>query len=71
MTLDDLAEGAGLTPGEFVGAISRASFECTGRVTDLIVAGALPDMVVASVKRALTPEGVGDRRLLPARVGFF
>src|SRR5262245_9307736 len=49
----------------------RASFELTGRVTDLVLAGALPDMVVASVKRALTPEGVEDRKLLLAHMGFF
>jgi hypothetical protein len=71
VTLDDLAEGAGLTRGEFVAAIARASFEFTGSITDLIVAAALPDMVAASVQRALTPEGFDDRIALLAHAGFF
>src|SRR5690242_10029456 len=32
VTLDDLAAGAGLTPGEFYGAVTRASFELTSQV---------------------------------------
>ena len=71
VTLDDLAEGAGLTRGEFVAAIARASFEFTGSMTDLIVAAALPAMVATSVKRALTPDGFEDRLLLLDHMGFF
>ena len=71
VTLDDLAAGAGLSRGEFVGAIARASFEFTGSITDLIVGAALPEMVATSVKRALTPDGVEDRLLLLDHMGFF
>ena len=71
VTLDDLAAGAGLSRGEFVGAIARASFELTGSISDLIVAATLPEMVATSVKRALTPDGVEDRLLLLDHMGFF
>jgi hypothetical protein len=71
VTLDDLADGAGLTRGEFVAAIARASFEFTGSITDLIVAAALPDMVATAVRRALMPEGFEDRIALLAHAGFF
>jgi hypothetical protein len=71
VTLDDLADGAGLTRGEFVGAIARASFELTGSISDLIVAGSLPEIVATAVKRALTPNGVDDRLLLLDHMGFF
>ncbi len=64
VTLDDLAAAAGLTPGEFLGAIARASFEFTDTLADLIVAAALPEIVLASAKRALTPNGFADRLLL-------
>ena len=71
VTLDDLAEGAGLTRGEFIAAIARAAYELTGSVSGLILASALPEMVAASVKRALTPEGFEDRIALLVHAGFF
>jgi len=71
VTLDDLADGAGLTRGEFFAAIAQASFEFTSNITDLIVAAALPDMVATSVRRALMPEGFEDRIALLAHAGFF
>jgi hypothetical protein len=55
---------AGLTPGEFFGAITRASFEYTSQVADLIVACGYPGVVAASVRRARTPEGLADRQLI-------
>ena len=71
VTLDDLAAGARLTRGEFVAATTRAAFELTGCIADLIVGAALPEMVATSVKRALTPDGVEDRLLLLDHMGFF
>lgn len=68
--LEDLAAHAGLTPGEFLAAVVRASFKFTENITDLIVASALPEVVVASVKRALTPNGIEDRWLLLEHMGF-
>jgi len=64
VTLDDLAAEAGLTSGEFFGAITRASFELTSQVADLIVACGYPGVVAASVRRARTPEGFADRQLI-------
>jgi hypothetical protein len=64
VTLDDLAAEAGLTSGEFFGAITRASFELTSQVADLIVACGYPGVVAASVRRARTPEGLADRQLI-------
>jgi hypothetical protein len=64
VTLDDLATEAGLLPEEFFGAISRASFEFTSEITDLVVACAFPGVVAASAKRARTTDGVSDRQLL-------
>jgi hypothetical protein len=64
VTLDDLAAHAGLTQGEFFGAIARASFEYTGTLADLIVASAVPEMMVAATKRACTPQGFEDRWML-------
>jgi hypothetical protein len=64
VTLDDLATEAGLTSGEFFGAITRASFELTSQVADLIVACGYPGVVAASVRRARTPEGLADRQLI-------
>ena len=43
--LDGLAEEAGLLPEEFFGAISRASFELTNAITDLVVACSFPSVV--------------------------
>jgi hypothetical protein len=71
VTLDDLAAEAGLTPGEFYGAVSRASFEFTSQVADLIVACGYPGVVAASVRRARTPEGVADRQLIFEHVSAF
>ncbi len=64
VTLEDLAVDTGLKPGEFLAAIVRASFEFTDRIADLIVAAAFPEIVLASAKRALTPDGFADRKLL-------
>ena len=63
-TLDNLAAEAGLTSGEFFGAVTRASFELTSQVADLIVACGYPGVVAASVRRARTPEGLADRQLI-------
>ncbi|HEU5257242.1 MAG TPA: hypothetical protein VFU28_14715 [Vicinamibacterales bacterium] len=64
VTLDDLAAEAGLTSGEFFGAVTRASFELTSQVADLIISCGYPGVVAASVRRARTPEGLADRRLI-------
>jgi len=64
VTLEDLAAKAGLTPGEFLGAVVRASFEHGGPITDLIIASAFPGVMRTAVKRALRPNGVEDRALL-------
>jgi hypothetical protein len=71
VTLDDLAAEAGLTSGEFFGAITRASFELTSQVADLIVACGYPGVVAASVRRARTPEGLADRQLIFEHVSAF
>jgi hypothetical protein len=71
VTLDDLAAEAGLTPGEFFGAVTRASFELTSQVADLIVACGYPGVVAASVRRARTPEGLADRQLIFEYVSAF
>jgi hypothetical protein len=71
VTLDDLAAEAGLTPGEFYGAVTRASFEFTSQVADLIVACGYPGVVAASVRRARTPEGLADRQLIFEQVSAF
>ena len=63
-TLEKLIAPTTLTAGEFLGAVVRASFEVTGEITDLLVALAFPDIVLASVKRARMGKGVEDRRLL-------
>ena len=70
VTFDDLAAVAGLAPGEFVSAITRAAFEYTEGVADLIAVSALPEMVSAAVKRAITPEGVEDRRMFLEHSGI-
>ena len=64
VTLDDLAAEAGLAPGAFFGAVTRASFELTAQMTDLIVVNAFPAAVAAAAKRARTPHGIADRQLL-------
>jgi len=71
VTLDDLAAEAGLTSGEFFGAITRASFELTSQVAGLIVACGYPGVVAASVRRARTPEGLADRQLIFEHVSAF
>jgi len=71
VTLDDLAAEAGLTSGEFYGAVTRASFEYTSQVADLIVACGYPGVVAASVRRARTPEGLADRQLIFEHVNSF
>ena len=63
-TLDDLVAEAGLSPGAFVGAVVRAAFETGASIAPLLVAAAFPDAMRVSVKRALTKNGVADRRLL-------
>ena len=57
-------------PGAFLGAITRASYETTENIADLIVACSLPTMVQASMKRALTSEGFEDRMMLLRKMGF-
>jgi hypothetical protein len=68
--LEDLCLAAGLQPSEFLAAVVRVAFEFTHEITDLLVASAFPEVVQASVKRALTPRGVEDRRLLFEHTGF-
>jgi len=69
-TLEELIEPTTLTPGEFLAAVVRASFAFTDTITDLLVASALPEVVTRSVRRALTLNGVDDRRLLLEHAGF-
>jgi hypothetical protein len=64
VTLDDLAADADLTEGEFLAAVVRVGFEFTHSITDLLVACAFPDVVVATIKRAKTLNGFEDRQLL-------
>ena len=64
VTLDDLAEEANMSNGEFLGVIVRAAFEWTHDLTDLIIACAFPAAVAAAAKRAQHPDGVLDRQLL-------
>ncbi len=64
VTLDDLAEEAGLENGEFLGAIVQAAFQLTHDLTDLLVACAFPAVVAAAAKRAQHPDGVLDRQLI-------
>ena len=63
VTLDDLAEEANMSNGEFLGVIVRAAFEWTHDLTDLLVACAFPGVVAAAAKRAQHPDGVLDRQL--------
>ncbi len=63
VTLDDLAAKAGLENGEFLAAVTRAAFERTHDLTDLLVACAFPSVVAAAAKRAEQPDGVLDRQL--------
>ena len=64
VTLDDLAEQAGLPKGEFLAAIVKTAFEWTHDLTDLLVASAFPAVVAAAARRAEHPDGVLDRQLL-------
>jgi hypothetical protein len=68
--LEDLAASAGLTPGEFFAAVMRAAFEFTDDIAALLVAVALPEVVQASIKRALTNRGFEDRLMLLEQSGF-
>jgi hypothetical protein len=71
VTLDDLAAEADLTEGEFLAAVVRVGFEFTHSITDLLVACAFPDVVVASIKRAKTLNGFEDRQLLFEHMSSF
>jgi hypothetical protein len=74
MTVDALvAQVGGLTPCEFIVAVTRAAFDFTGGLADLCVAAALPDVIkrtVRSAKRLNSRIGQRDRHALLTHAGF-
>ena len=63
MSIEELCEAVGLAPGKLLGKVVEAAFEFNSDVSNLIAAVMHPDVVQASINRALQPKGVEDRRI--------
>ena len=68
--LDDLVTSLDLSPGRVLGAVVETAFNDNLDVSRLIASVRHPEVVEASIERALTPEGEADRRMLFQHSGF-
>ena len=71
LSLDELLEQADLSPRDFVGLVSRVSFDFNIDLGNTIAATAYPSMMQASVVKALdVDEGTEERRMHFQHTGF-
>jgi hypothetical protein len=70
MSLEELCEAVGLAPGRLLGKVAEAMYEFNADVSNLLAAVAHPDVVQASINRALQPKGVEDRKIQFLHSGF-
>ncbi len=68
--LDLLCELHGIDPARFIAIGGEAGRRFRDDASVLIAAINMPAVVAASVKRALTPEGIRDRRMLLEHAGL-
>ncbi len=68
--LDALCEAHGVAPAHFIGVVGEAEVRFRNNFSILIAALNMPAIVAASAKRALTPNGFRDRKMLMEHAGF-
>ena len=68
--IDDLVSALDLSPGRVLGAVVETAFNDNLDVSRLIASVWHPQVVEASIEKALTPEGEADRRMLFQHSGF-
>lgn len=69
-SLEALCDGAGVSPGDFLGEVVKAAFDHNTDVAKLVMAVNIPRVVQNSVKAALTPKGFRDREMLMQATGI-
>lgn len=70
VNLNQLCEIKGVDPFHFLGVVAEAAIRFCNNASVLIAALILPEVVQRSIERALTPEGVEDRKMLFQHAGF-
>jgi hypothetical protein len=70
VSLEAIAIAAGLTTQRLFGLISEAVFVQSRFESALLAAANHPQVVEASIKQAVTPRGVADRKMLHQQAGF-
>jgi hypothetical protein len=70
VNLNQLCEIKGIDPFHFLGVVAEAGLKFSNNASVLIAALSLPKIVQCSIKRALTPEGVEDCKMLFQHAGF-
>jgi hypothetical protein len=69
-SLDDLVEAVGLRPGDVLASAAKAAYDYNSDVSKVLAAVIQPLVVEATIKSALSPGGVADRRMLHQHSGF-
>ena len=69
-SLDALCEAHDVDPAHFISAVGEAAMRSGDNACIIIVALNMPAIIAVSVKRALTPDGVKDRKMLFEHAGF-
>lgn len=69
-SLEALCDGAGISPGDFLGEVVKAAFDHNTDVAKLVMAVNIPRVVQKSVKTALTEKGFKDREMLMQATGI-
>jgi hypothetical protein len=68
--LEDLCIGAEISPGEFLGLVTKALWERNADIGRLIAAVNHPQVVENTIQHSASPFGGGDRRMLLEASGF-
>jgi hypothetical protein len=70
VSLEELCEAVGIRPGKLLGSVVEAAYDFNLDVGNLVAAVAHPRIVQTSIDRALTPDGVEDRRMHFQHTGY-
>lgn len=68
--LDELCAMHGIDPRHYIGVVGEAALRYENNSAILLIALSMPEVVNRSIKEALKPEGVADRKMLFQHAGI-
>jgi hypothetical protein len=68
--IENICEGVGITPGEFLGRVAQHAHDTGLDLSKLILGVSHPRVLAASVKQAMRADGFKDREMLMKSSGF-